>query len=90
VTIEFASPLRQSRIRTKTNVSVELVLVDGTRLEGSVFIGLDERVQDLLNDPKPFFPLRLASNEVLLINKTTVALCRPMEAARKPATAVPA
>jgi hypothetical protein len=74
-----ASPLRQSRIRKKSNVPVELVLVDGTQFEGSVFIGLEERVQDLLNDPKAFFPLRLHNGDVLLLNKTSVALCRPLE-----------
>jgi hypothetical protein len=69
---------RVSKIRTKTNVDVELVMTDGTALSGSVFIGLDERVQEMLNDPKPFFPLRLENNDVLLINKHLVAICKPL------------
>ena len=71
--------IRQSRIRTKTNVEVEIILVDGTPLAGSVFIGLDERVQELMNDPKPFFPLRLANKDMLLINKAAVAVCKPLD-----------
>jgi hypothetical protein len=69
---------RTSKIRTKTNVDVELVMTDGTALSGTVFIGLDERVQELLNDAKPFFPLRLANKDVLLINKLLVAICKPI------------
>ena len=74
--------LRQSRIRTKTNVEVEIILVDGTALAGSLFIGLDERVQELMNDPKPFFPLRLPNKDVLLINKSAVAVCKPLDVAK--------
>lgn len=73
---------RQSRIRTKTNVEVEIILVDGTPLAGSVFIGLDERIQELLNDPKPFFPLRMNNNDVLLINKSAVAVCKPLDVSK--------
>ncbi len=76
--MESPSILRSSKIRTKVNVDVELVMTDGTTLSGSVFIGLDERVQDLLNDPKPFFPLRLINKDVLLINKLLVAICKPL------------
>lgn len=73
---------RASRIRTKVNVPVELVMSDGSQLTGLVFIGLDERVQDLLNDPKPFFPLRLENHEILLINKAAVAVCKPLDASK--------
>jgi hypothetical protein len=76
--MESPSILRTSKIRTKTNVDVELVMTDGTALSGSVFIGLDERVQEMLNDPKPFFPLRLDNKDVLLINKQLVAICKPL------------
>ena len=75
-------PHRTSKIRTKTNVDVELVLLDGTTLSGAVFIGLDERVQDLMNDAKSFFPLRLEDNEVLLVNKAAVAVCKTLFAGK--------
>lgn len=81
---EFPSPLRQSRIRSKINLPVELILTDGTQIAGLVFIGLDERVQDLLNDPKPFFPVRIANGDVMLINKVVVAICKPKDAAPPP------
>lgn len=73
---------RASRIRTKVNVEVELVMADGTQVSGHVFIGLDQRVQDLLNDPAPFFPLRLPQHEIVLINKSMVAICKPLDATR--------
>jgi hypothetical protein len=74
--------LGASRIRTKVNVACELVLTDGTRLTGSVFIGLGERVQDLLNNGAAFFPFRQDDQEILLVNKTVVAICKPLDAAR--------
>ncbi len=73
---------RPSRIRKKMNIEVELVLVDGTKISGSVFIGLEERVQDLLNDPKLFFPVRLPSQDILLINKQSLAVCKPLDVTR--------
>jgi hypothetical protein len=78
---DFGIPTKPSRIRKKANIEVELVLVDGTRVSGNVFIGLDERVQDLLNDPKTFFPIRLSNQDIVLINKTAVALCKPLDVA---------
>ncbi|MFZ5608101.1 MAG: hypothetical protein ACOY99_00660 [Pseudomonadota bacterium] len=71
--------IQKTRVRTKINVEVDLVLHDGTRLNGLVFIGLDERVQDLLNDAKPFFPLKQNDGEVILINKSAVAVCKPLD-----------
>jgi hypothetical protein len=72
----------QSRIRTKTNVEVEVVLLDGTTLHGSVFIGLNERVQELLNDSKPYFPLRMPNNDLLMVNKNAAAIVKPLDAGK--------
>lgn len=72
-------PNSLSRIRTKTNVEVEIILIDGTTLAGSVFIGLGERVQDLLNDGNRFFPLRMHNKDLLLVAKAQVAVCKPLD-----------
>lgn len=82
MTIESVSAPRASRIRTKTNVPVQLIMADGSQLLGSVFIGLDERVQDRLNDPKPFFSFRLENQDIFLINKTSVTICKPLDVAK--------
>lgn len=68
-----------SLIRTKVNVDVELVLHDGTTLAGKVFIETKQRVLDLMNTPDPFFPLRLANQEIVLVAKAAIALCKPLE-----------
>lgn len=75
------SPIRQasSRIRRKYNIDVDVVLHDGTQISGNVFLAKEERVQDMLNDPRPFFPMRLANQEILIVNKTSVALCKPVD-----------
>ncbi len=67
------------RVRVKTGIEVELILNDGTRIAGSVFIGKEERVQDILNHPNPFFPLRQKNQEILLVAKSAVAVCKPLD-----------
>lgn len=78
MSVEALAP--RSRIRTKANVAAELVLADGTRLTGSVFLGLDERMLDLLNAPAAFLPFRDEGGEMLLLNKSSIAVCRPLDA----------
>lgn len=78
VNIRAERAQRESLI-TKAMVEVELIFHDGTKLSGSVFIGRDERVQDLLNDSAPFFPLQLENAEILLIGKSAVAICKPLD-----------
>lgn len=67
-----------SRI-VKEAVEVEIILHDGTALDGKVFIGQGQRVQDLLNDKGAFFPLLQDNGEILLIAKSAMALCKPLD-----------
>lgn len=69
---------RASRI-SKERVDVEMIFHDGTKLSGAVFIGREQRVQDLLNDPYSFFPLAQENAEILLIAKSAVAVCKPLD-----------
>jgi hypothetical protein len=72
----LAAQRRKSKIRFKVNVTVDLVLEDGTRLMGKVYVRTDERVLDMMNGPDPFFPLRLANQDIVLVRKASVAMCR--------------
>ncbi len=63
----------------KHKVEVEVVFTDGTRLSGSVYVGQSQRVLDLLNDTDPFFPLMQDDGEVLLIAKSSLAVCKPLD-----------
>ncbi len=63
----------------KHKVEVEVVFTDGTRLSGSVYVGQSQRVLDLLNDADPFFPLMRDDGEVLLIAKSSLAVCKPID-----------
>jgi len=73
--------LQSSRVefRKKRTVDTELILHDGDTLSGQVYLNMGERVQDLLNAKQGFFPLRVPSGEILLINKAFVAVCKPLE-----------
>jgi hypothetical protein len=68
-----------SRIRKKSTVEVELILDDGTTLGCEVFVTPGERVLDLLNGPLPFMPVRLENQEILLVRKTSVVACKPLD-----------
>lgn len=63
----------------KHKVEVEIVFSDGTRLGGSVYVGQTQRVLDLLNDDEPFFPLMREDGEILLIAKSNIAICKPLD-----------
>ncbi len=71
-----------SLIRTKINVDVELILVDGTTVTGKVFIETKQRVLDLLNTPEAFFPMRLENQDIVLVAKAAIAFCKPLEEGR--------
>ncbi len=56
--------------------AAEVMLVNGTWLSGQVFVEEDARTQDLLNDARPFFPLVIENDEVILLNKSVVIQVR--------------
>lgn len=63
----------------KHKVEVEVLFSDGTRLSGAVYVGQSQRVLDLLNDAEPFFPLMRDDGEVLLVAKSSIAVCKPLD-----------
>lgn len=62
----------------KERVAVSITMIGGELLSGSLFAPLiyppggQEEPLQLLNEPEPFFPLGLATGEVLLISKARV------------------
>lgn len=63
----------------KHKAEVEVVFHDGTRLSGAVYVGQTQRVLDLLNDDQKFFPLQNEAGEVLLLAKSSIAICKPLD-----------
>ncbi|HUQ98976.1 MAG TPA: hypothetical protein VM166_05935 [Gemmatimonadaceae bacterium] len=67
------------RVKT-TRQAVVLTMVGGEELRGNIFIHSSsvrpfelEDVSELFNSSEPFFPLELASEEVILVSKQRVA-----------------
>jgi hypothetical protein len=65
----------------KVRHSVKLTLASGARLEGDIFLQAFARFKagpeaplDALNDSAPFLPLLLATNELLLVQKSQIAV----------------
>ena len=74
----FPEP-RDTLVQPKTTVEVELIMTDGTSINGQVYRSEGQRVLDLLNEPQPFFPVRLKSDEIILVAKSSVAICKPID-----------
>ena len=65
----------------KVRHPVEITLVNGRRLNGDIFLQAHTRFRvgpeaplDALNEPDPFLPLVLGSGQVLLIQKSHIAV----------------
>jgi len=63
----------------KLAVDVELVLSDGSQLSGCVHLLRSERVSDVFNGTRPFLPFHTEEGEFLLIRKSTIAICKPLD-----------
>lgn len=58
--------------RPKQEASVRMSLIDGSTVEGVVFLKNDERLIDLLNDHRSFFPLRRLEGDTVIVAKSGV------------------
>lgn len=63
----------------RVSVRAEVTLLDGTQLTGFLFVEEDSRIQDLLNDSRPFFPIVTENDEVYILNKQTVTRVRAFD-----------
>jgi hypothetical protein len=70
---------KSPRYVPKIKSHAEVVLTDGRKLEGYVFIEASIRIQDLLNAPAPFFPFLGSDQKIHLINKAAVISISPLD-----------
>ena len=63
----------------KTKVSVDLLKMDGTRVEGYVFAGSQERILDLMNGREPFIPIELSDGQFSIMNKSVIQSITPSD-----------
>ena len=68
-------------ITQKIKTEVELVLTDGTVLNGAMFMHADQRVLDLVNDERRFVPFASFDGPVKVNNKAMIAHITPVERA---------
>ena len=59
--------------RHKEVLPVRVVLDGKEPFDASVFVKVDERLSDLLNDPRPFLPVQRADGSVLMVAKSSIA-----------------
>ena len=63
----------------KVREYAELVLADGVHMTGYVFVEATHRIQDVLNDDRPFLAFIDESDRVFLLNKAAVVRVRPFD-----------
>jgi hypothetical protein len=66
-------------MQAKATVEAELIMNDGTSINGRVYRSVDQQVLDLLNEPQALFPMRLASQEIVLAAKSSAAICKQID-----------
>lgn len=70
---------QSSNYRSKQQLQVELRLHDGKSILGKVSVALDQRVSDLMNDPRQFIPVESSDGSVVILSKTTIAQIVPLD-----------
>ncbi len=69
--------LESKVVRTKFRLEVEITLIDGSRMSGNLFLNIDERLLDLINDGRAFVPFEDTSGAVSMLSKTTIIRATP-------------
>jgi len=52
---------------------------DGHVFCGRIFIGFNERALDVINDTRPFIPIELENNQIIIIAKTQIMMIDAIE-----------
>ena len=67
------------QVKAKSKVEVELVLSDGTALKGHLFLSVQQRILDSLNDERAFVPFEDAENVLTVLNKSAITRIKPVD-----------
>lgn len=65
-------------LKTKRVADVELHFKSGEVRQGIFYVNIRQRPIEVLNDERKFIPFRTEDGDVLIINKDTIALVRPL------------
>ncbi len=71
--------LTAEQITKKLEAGVELIRIDGTLLNGTVFLRGDQRVIDVVNDERQFLPFVDPEGVFSVINKSTISSIKPVD-----------
>ncbi len=63
----------------KKEVPVNIILTDGTTLEGCVFAADGQRLLDLMNDNRAYIPYTDGDGNVTIIRKSTIVRITPID-----------
>lgn len=66
-------PMNNNKGRTTQKTAfLELSFADGSKLQGKIFVPIQGRLTDVLNDDRQFLPVETASGELLAIAKSSI------------------
>ena len=72
--------------RPKKKAGVQLLLHDGSELSGSLFLLANQRIVDIVNDPRMFVPFMRSDGTVIVLNKSAIMQIVPREQKTEPAS----
>jgi len=70
---------QNTSLRDRRKLRATIKLKDGTQLDGYFFCLSQERITDLLNDPRTFVPLLTIDGRTVLIAKSSIMLASPKD-----------
>ncbi|MDH5750538.1 MAG: hypothetical protein OEY85_14610 [Rhodospirillales bacterium] len=63
----------------RVKIDVIVSLTDGSELRGSFFTSPQQRLIDLMNDPRSYLPFELEDHSIRIFNKSTIGAITPVE-----------
>ena len=64
---------------SRIKIEVDLVLMDGTTLRGSLFAKQRDRLVDIMNDPRTYIPIELEDGTIKVVNKAVISTITPLQ-----------
>lgn len=64
---------------SRVKVEVDLALIDGTTLRGSLFVKQRQRPVDIMNDSRAYIPVELEDGTIKVVNKTVISTLTPLQ-----------
>ena len=70
---------KSGEFESRGKLEVDLALMDGTILRGSLFATQRQRLVDVMNDPRTYIPIQLEDGTLKVVNKAAISTITPLQ-----------